>query len=90
MTSAIEIQRKKLIYRSLHRGTKEMDRLLGGFAESEVPNMGDDELDAYESLMEEPDPDLYYWITGQREVPTEKQTDILSRIIEFHGFAPHY
>lgn len=84
MTEQIEIQRKKLIYRSLHRGTKEMDCLLGKFAESEVPSMDENELNAYDTLMQENDPDLYYWITGQQEIPEEKRTEMLERVIDYH------
>ena len=86
MEQDIEIQRKRLIFRSLHRGTKEMDHLLGKFAENKIPIMGDAELDNYEIFLEEADPDLYNWITKKHPVPEEKQTQILKEITEFHGF----
>lgn len=86
MSNEIEIQKKKLIFRSLHRGTKEMDTLLGKFAVSEVPEMKIDDLNAYEAFMEEEDPDLYHWITMQKPTPDEKQSSMLSRLMAFHGF----
>ena len=86
MSEPIEIQRKKLIYRSLHRGTKEMDCLLGKFAQSELPSMSADELDQYAQIMEEEDPNLYNWITKQQDVPLDKQSNMLDRIKSFHNF----
>ncbi|MFZ4762615.1 MAG: succinate dehydrogenase assembly factor 2 [Alphaproteobacteria bacterium] len=52
--------RKKLLYIAQHRGTKEMDLLLGSFAKSHVDQMTDEELAEFASLLEMPDVDLYH------------------------------
>lgn len=60
---------KRLTMRSMRRGTKEMDIILGRFAEVHLAAMAPDTLDAYEALLEENDHDLYQWVTGQAAAP---------------------
>lgn len=67
----VENMRKRLIFRSEHRGTKEMDLLLGSFAKKHVPEFNEAELHEYQELLEHNDPDLYNWITGQEAPPAE-------------------
>ena len=69
MSDTTENMRKRLIFRSEHRGTKEMDLLLGSFAKQHVPDFNEAELAEYEALLEENDPDLYNWITEQEQPP---------------------
>lgn len=69
MNDNLENLRKKLIFRSDHRGTKEMDLLLGSFARQHVPNFNEQELQEFEELLKENDPDLYNWITGKEKAP---------------------
>ncbi len=69
MTEPHEIRLKRLRMRSWRRGTKEMDLILGGFADAELAGLEAPMLDVYETLLEENDWDLYYWVTGAREVP---------------------
>lgn len=78
----IENLRKKLIFRSEHRGTKEMDLLLGSFARRHVPEFTPEELRDYEALLQENDPDLYNWITEQETPPDHIQTySMFSKIL---------
>lgn len=65
----IENKRRRLIFRSGHRGTKEMDLILGSFAAQFVPDFTEDELSAYDVLLTNNDPDLYNWITGKESPP---------------------
>ncbi|HUS53811.1 MAG TPA: succinate dehydrogenase assembly factor 2 [Thermohalobaculum sp.] len=69
MTETREIRIKRLSMRSWRRGTREMDLILGGFADSDLAGLEDAAMDAYEALLEENDWDLYYWVTGARVVP---------------------
>lgn len=69
MSEAIETRRKRLYMRSIRRGIKEMDLILGAYAETALPAMDADALDAYEALLAENDHDLYQWISGQRPAP---------------------
>ncbi|MGH1398106.1 MAG: succinate dehydrogenase assembly factor 2 [Alphaproteobacteria bacterium] len=75
MSEIIENTRRKLIFRSDHRGTKEMDLILGSFAKKHVPTMSEDELSTFEEILKENDPNLYNWITGKEPEPdTVKST----------------
>jgi len=60
---------KRLAMRSARRGTKEMDIILGRYAEAHLAAMAADTLDLYEALLEENDQDLYQWVTGQVAPP---------------------
>ncbi len=71
----IENKRKRLIFRSDHRGTKEMDIIMGRFAKKYVPEMSEAELAEYDELLTHNDPDLYNWIT-EKEVPPESVADM--------------
>lgn len=67
----LENKRKRLIFRSGHRGTKEMDLIMGGFAKAHVPDFTAQELAEYDDLLCNNDPDLYNWITQKEEPPQD-------------------
>ena len=60
-----EARLKRLRMRSWRRGTREMDLILGPFADSELAALEPTALDAYERLLEENDQDLYPWVTAR-------------------------
>lgn len=64
-----ETRIKRLRMRAAHRGTKEMDLLLGGWAEANLDAADDAALDLFERVLDEDDHDLYQWISGQRPAP---------------------
>lgn len=64
-----EIRLKRMRMRAAHRGTKEMDLILGGFAEARLESLTPEQLDLFDALMEENDQDLYLWVSGQAEPP---------------------
>ena len=82
----IEKQRKQLIFRSWHRGTKEMDLLLGTFADEHLPGFGADELSEYAQILEVNDPDLYNWMTGKEDPPANMTGPVFARLKE-HTYA---
>ena len=61
MTESIEVRRKRALYRSWHRGTRELDEILGPFAERHVDAMTESRLEQLEILLERPDPELFSW-----------------------------
>lgn len=65
-SSELDDRRKKLRFRCWHRGTREMDLIMGGFADAHLAAMNDPELDELELLIDVPDPDLYAAIAGTR------------------------
>ncbi len=83
MTETRETRIKRLRMRSWRRGIKEMDLILGGFADAELAGLDGAALDDYERLLEENDWDLYYWVTGARETPGPYAASI-GRLAVFH------
>ncbi len=77
----IDIQRKRLIYRSWHRGTREMDLILGRFADLHMAAFSAEELAEYEEILTCSDPDLYNWITGSEPVPANLHTPLFDRLL---------
>lgn len=74
---------KKLKYRAEHRGFREADIIIGGFAEKHLHELSAAELDAFERLIDQPDQDLYGWIAGLKAVPEEFEGEMLERIRAF-------
>ncbi|SFI46742.1 succinate dehydrogenase assembly factor 2 [Jannaschia pohangensis] len=64
-----EIRIKRLRIRSWRRGIKEMDLILGGYADDRLDALDDDELSLFEAVLGENDHDLFSWVTGQTEAP---------------------
>ncbi len=60
---------KRMAMRAWHRGTKEMDLILGRFADAHLAALPPEQLDQFDALMEENDQDLYQWVTGQTAAP---------------------
>lgn len=78
-----DARRKRLRYRAWHRGTKEMDLLLGRFADAQLAAMTPTQLDAFEALLCESDPDLYDWISGRVPVPDAQANPLLPLLIAY-------
>ena len=71
MTETPEIRRKRLFMRANHRGTKEMDIILGRWAALRLDAATPETLDLFEALMEENDQDLYLWVSNQAAPPAQ-------------------
>ncbi|MEO3385828.1 succinate dehydrogenase assembly factor 2 [Mesorhizobium sp. CAU 1741] len=83
----LDIRRRKVLFRSWHRGMREVDLILGAFADAEIGRLSDAELEIYEALMAEPDADILKWVTGEAAVPAHHDTDIFARILSYRGSA---
>jgi antitoxin CptB len=88
MTDTPDIRRKRLLFRSWHRGTREADLILGSFAEANLAVFDAARLDDYEALLECPDADLFDWITGRTAPPPEYDTEVTRLLLAFR-FDPH-
>lgn len=84
MTSLQE-RRRRAHYRALHRGTKEMDWLLGRYAEAAVSAMSETDLARFEELLAVPDPALNEWIMLGGAVAESELAPLVRAIREFHG-----
>ena len=89
-SDGLDHRRKRLLFRSWHRGIREMDLVLGQFADSEIDSLSDEELDVYEALLEAPDPEVFKWITQTVRVPANFDTAVLHRIRAFHVEVPKH
>ena len=79
-----ELLIKGLLYRSLHRGCKETDILLGVFAKNKIADFDDDKLAKYGELVLEDDAMIYDWILHKEPTPT-KYHDLIANIRQFHN-----
>ena len=82
----IENRRKKLIFRAWHRGTREMDLLLGSFADAHVPGFDPAQLDQFEHLLTCQDPDLYDW-KCERGAPAPEDDGPVMQLFLAHRLA---
>lgn len=82
MTETAEARLKRMAMRSWRRGTKEMDLILGPFADAHLAGLPASDLDLYDALLEENDQDLLPWVLGQRPAPAPL-APLLARIGAF-------
>ncbi len=83
-TVDLDPRRKKILFRAWHRGMREMDLIMGRFAESNIDRMDDATLDVFEALIEVPDRDLLSWITGKEPTPENYDSDVFKALKAFH------
>lgn len=79
----LDYRRRKVLYRSWHRGMREVDLILGSFADGEISRLSDAELSVYEALMAEADADILKWVTGEQSVPARHDTAVFARILTY-------
>ncbi len=85
MPDPLDPRRKRLIYRSQHTGMKETDLLLGPFARAHVPGFTNEQLECYERLLGQPDPDIFDWASGRAPVPEAHDTGVMQLLKNFHS-----
>lgn len=74
--------KKKLIFQSWHRGTRENDLLLGPFADANMSAFSAKDMQDYQNVLKHDDADLFAWITGIRPIPDNEH--MVRRIRDFH------
>jgi antitoxin CptB len=67
----------------MHRGIKEMDLIMGGFAETNLANMNRADLELFAEILEIPDQQLLSWVTSQESVPQQQKSKMLDDILAF-------
>ena len=80
---AVEKQRKRLLYQSHHRGTKESDLFLGAFASEYLPKFSAEQLKSYETILNQSDDRLFDWIYRRATPPRELDSDVLRLLLGF-------
>ncbi len=83
----MDTRRKKILFRAWHRGFKEMDLIVGCFADRRLADLTADELDQFETILNEEDTPLYQWITGKAPMPAHLDTPIMAQLRDFAPLA---
>jgi antitoxin CptB len=83
-SDGLDPRRKRLLFRSWHRGIREMDLVLGGFADAHIAELSEAELDEYETWLEVPDQQIFTWVNGSQLAPAEIDTALFRRLRDFH------
>jgi antitoxin CptB len=83
-SDGLDGRRRRLLYQSWHRGIREMDLIMGRFAEAFIENLSTTELDELERLIEVPDQELLGWVTGEFAIPQDYNGPLFRRLREFH------
>jgi len=86
-SDGLDGRRKRLLFRSWHRGMREMDLVLGKFADAQIAALSVGELDEYERWLEVPDLTMFNWVNGSQPTPAEFDTALFARLRGFHSGA---
>jgi antitoxin CptB len=79
-SSTLDEQRGRILFRAWRRGAREMDLIMGPFADAHLPTMNEDELAEFERLLDIPDPQALAWIIGDEDPPREFRTPLFARL----------
>lgn len=80
----LDERRRRILFHCWHRGMREMDLIMGRFADATIDRLSAEELDAFERLMDAPDPDIYRWVAGGETPPPAYDNMLFRRLREFH------
>ncbi len=84
-SEGLDGRRRRLLFRCRHRGIREMDFVLGRFADAELQTLGDGELDELETWLDIPDQQIFAWVNGSEPAPAEMNTALFRKLCAFHG-----
>ena len=81
----LDPRRARALFRAWRRGTREMDLILGGFADAHIGELSDHDLADFEALMEVPDDELFTWVAGRIEPERKYLSAVFHSIVAFHN-----
>ncbi len=84
----LDPRRRRALFRAWHRGTREMDLILGPFADAHIEGLDDHDLADFEALMETPDDELYTWIVGRVPAAQDLRSRVFDSIVAYHSSRP--
>lgn len=76
-------RKRKLQFRASRRGFREMDLIMGQFAQQKIEAMSEEELDEFERLLATPDWEVYAWVIGNKPVPPNYAGPVLDQLLGF-------
>jgi antitoxin CptB len=83
--SDLGMRRRRALWRATHRGSKEMDFLLGRFGETALDGMNAAEIGVFERLIDTPDPDIEMSLFGGQSLGEADLDELIGRLRRFHG-----
>jgi antitoxin CptB len=83
-SEGLDERRRRLLYRVWHRGMREMDLLMGGFADAYLSTMSEEDLADFERLSERQDQELLSWLVGSEPVAPDCDTRLFQELLAFH------
>ena len=86
--SDLGVRRRRALWRATHRGSKEMDFLLGRFAEQAVDGMNAAEIAVFERLIDVPDPAIETCVLEGTSLGEHDLDELIDRVRRFHGLTP--
>jgi antitoxin CptB len=86
-SEGLDVRRRKLLFRAWRRGVREMDLIVGRFADAHIDKFDDAGLDDFERLIEAPNAALYAWVIGAEDIPANYDTTVLASLRTFHSRA---
>jgi antitoxin CptB len=87
-SQGLDARRRRLLFRAWHRGIREMDLVLGRFADAQIATLSAVELDEVETWLDIPDQQIFAWVSGQEPAPADIDTPLFRRLREFRGEGP--
>lgn len=87
-SAGLDLRLRKLKFRLWHRGIREMDLVMGGFADAELMNLSETELTEVEGWLDIPDQQMFAWVNGSETPPADLDTPLFRKLRTFHGTRP--
>ena len=81
----LDVRRRKLLFRAWRRGVREMDLIVGRFADVHIDKFDAKDLDDFERLIEAGNAELYAWVVGTESAPAHYDTAVLAELKAFHA-----
>ena len=86
-SAGLDARRRRILFRAWRRGMREMDLLMGSFADAELRVMSEADLGEFEGLLDAPDPQVLAWLTGEEPTPPNVETTLFARLRLAHAAA---
>lgn len=83
-SEGLDPRRRRLKFRLWHRGIREMDLVLGGFADAELAGLKESDLAEVEGWLDIPDQQMFAWVNGAEPAPPEVNTSLFRKLRSFH------
>ena len=84
-SEGLDVRRRRLLFRCWHRGIREMDLVLGRFADEQIASLSEAELTELERWLEIPDQQIFAWVNGMEAAPAEIDSELFRRLRDFRG-----